>query len=173
MPFSFHVSLPEDQDSIPGAPTRIVIAKSIEADILNHSSNAFTPEDVIVVHCSPQSVFRVRPATRCSSTLTGKSCQQPAYSCAETPIQDTRLQSYARHSHQLVISSPQALGTQPLDFGISTRKRPHILCPVIKAGFCAWNGRQWSESWRLEGTMVTYVFLIALSDEMTRLSTAR
>ncbi|KAF9459295.1 WD-repeat protein [Collybia nuda] len=71
VPFSFHVSLPEDRDTKPGAPTRIVISKSLQDDVLTHPSGAFTPEDVLVVHCSPQSVFRVRPATRCSSTLSG------------------------------------------------------------------------------------------------------
>ena len=74
MPFSFHVTLPEDE-VVPGAPTRIVISKSIEADVLSHPTHAFTQEDVFVVHCSPQSVFRVRPATRCSSTLSGESIQ--------------------------------------------------------------------------------------------------
>jgi ribosome assembly protein 4 len=72
VPFSFHVSLPQDEDRKPGEPTRIVISKSIEADILDHSSHAFTQEDVFVVHCAPQAVFRVRPATRCSSTLSGE-----------------------------------------------------------------------------------------------------
>ncbi|KAF8159918.1 WD40 repeat-like protein [Crassisporium funariophilum] len=71
IPFSFHVALPEDKNAPPGAPTRVVISKSIEADVLNHPTGDFTPEDVIVVYCSPQSVFRVRPATRCSSTLSG------------------------------------------------------------------------------------------------------
>jgi ribosome assembly protein 4 len=70
VPFSFHVSLPEDLMK-PGAPTRIVVSKSLEADVLAHSSGAFSQEDIIVVQCSPQSVFRVRPATRCSSTLSG------------------------------------------------------------------------------------------------------
>ncbi|KAK7044651.1 WD40 repeat-like protein [Favolaschia claudopus] len=75
VPFSFHVQLPEDDVKIPGAPTRIVISKSIEDDILKHplNSRSFTEEDVFVVHCSPQSVFRVRPPTRCSSTLSGHS----------------------------------------------------------------------------------------------------
>ena len=72
VPFSFHVSLPADATS-PGAPTRIVISKSIEADVLSHPTQPFTEEDIFVVHCSPQSVFRVRPATRCSSTLSGES----------------------------------------------------------------------------------------------------
>lgn len=71
VPFSFHVALPEDEIT-PGAPTRIVISQSIEADVLSHPTHAFTEEDVFVVHCSPQSVFRVRPATRCSSTLSGE-----------------------------------------------------------------------------------------------------
>lgn len=71
MPFSFYVTLPEDTKTGQNSPARIVVAKSIEADVLNHPSGLFTPEDIIVIHCSPQSVFRVRPATRCSSTLSG------------------------------------------------------------------------------------------------------
>lgn len=70
VPFAFHVALPTAPVD-PNAPTRIVINNSLQQDILKHPSNAFTPEDVLVVHCSPQSVFRVRPATRCSSTLSG------------------------------------------------------------------------------------------------------
>lgn len=72
VPFSFHVSLPDDETK-PGAPTRLVVSKSLETDVLAHSSGAFSQEDILVVHCSPQSVFRVRPATRCSSTLSGHS----------------------------------------------------------------------------------------------------
>ena len=71
MPFSFHVKLPGDKNVPAGSPTQVVIPKSIEADVLDHPTGDFTTEDVIVVHCSPQSVFRVRPATRCSSTLSG------------------------------------------------------------------------------------------------------
>ncbi len=44
VPFQFHVALPADA----------------------------VTEDILVVHCSPQSVFRVRPATRCSSSLSGR-----------------------------------------------------------------------------------------------------
>jgi ribosome assembly protein 4 len=69
VPFQFHVALPAD--AVTKESSRIVIAKSIEADVLSHSSRAFSPEDILVVHCSPQSVFRVRPATRCSSSLSG------------------------------------------------------------------------------------------------------
>ncbi|KAI0048778.1 ribosome assembly protein [Auriscalpium vulgare] len=68
VPFQFHIALPADAK---GESTRIVIAKSIEADVLAHPSQSFSEEDVFVVHCSPQSIFRVRPATRCSSTLSG------------------------------------------------------------------------------------------------------
>lgn len=71
VPFSFHISLPADAIAA-GAPTRLVISKSIESDVLNHPSDAFTPEDVFIIHCSPQAVFKVRPATRCSSTLPGE-----------------------------------------------------------------------------------------------------
>lgn len=70
VPFSFHIALPPDATT-PGAPTQLVITKSIQEDVLAHPSHAFTPEDVFVVRCSPQAVFKVRPATRCSSTLSG------------------------------------------------------------------------------------------------------
>ncbi|PPQ65191.1 hypothetical protein CVT24_011375 [Panaeolus cyanescens] len=71
VPFAFHVKLPEDKNRPQGAATRIVISKSLQADVLDHPTADITSEDIIVVHCSPQSVFRVRPATRCSSTLSG------------------------------------------------------------------------------------------------------
>ncbi|KAF7299263.1 WD repeat protein [Mycena indigotica] len=71
VPFAFHVLLPESTAS--KDKTRIPIGASIHADILAHPLNSqhFTDEDVFVVHCAPQSVFRVRPPTRCSSTLSG------------------------------------------------------------------------------------------------------
>ncbi|KAF9506811.1 hypothetical protein BS47DRAFT_1378048 [Hydnum rufescens UP504] len=73
VPFQFHVRLPESatDDKHSGAPTRLVVSTSLLQDVLAHPSKAFTPEDVLKVYCSPQSVFRVRPATRCSSTLAG------------------------------------------------------------------------------------------------------
>lgn len=70
MPFQFSIALPQEGTTT-GQPTQIVITKSIQEDVLSHSSQAFTPEDVFIVRCSPQAVFRVRPATRCSSTLSG------------------------------------------------------------------------------------------------------
>jgi len=72
VPFGFHVLLPEDATKL-NAPTRVVISKSIQEDVLNHPSQAFSEENVLVVRCAPQSVFKVRPATRCSSTLSGMS----------------------------------------------------------------------------------------------------
>ncbi|KAF4586596.1 hypothetical protein EYR40_010608 [Pleurotus pulmonarius] len=70
VPFAFHIEL-QGPELKPGGPSRLVISRSIEEDILLNTAHAFTEEDVFVVHCSPQSVFKVRPATRCSSTLSG------------------------------------------------------------------------------------------------------
>ena len=70
VPFAFHVALPEDATK-PDAPSRIVISKSIQDDVLSHPSQAFSEENILIVRCAPQSVFKVRPATRCSSTLSG------------------------------------------------------------------------------------------------------
>ncbi|KIY62036.1 WD40 repeat-like protein [Cylindrobasidium torrendii FP15055 ss-10] len=86
VPFLFHVNLPSVEGASTSAPTRVVISKSIEDDVLNHSSNSFTEEDVITVHCAPQSVFRVRPATRCSSTLGGHT--SPILCAAFSPTGD-------------------------------------------------------------------------------------
>ncbi|KAF8527290.1 WD-repeat protein [Gautieria morchelliformis] len=72
VPFAFHVTLPPSSSDA-NAPTRVMISNSLQQDVLKHPSNAFTQEDIIVVHCSPQAVFKVRPATRCSSTLSGHS----------------------------------------------------------------------------------------------------
>ena len=70
MPFLFHIDASAEAIAS-GAPARLVISNSIDQDVLNHPSQAFSPEDVFVIHCSPQAVFKVRPATRCSSTLSG------------------------------------------------------------------------------------------------------
>ena len=70
VPFLFHIDA-SAQAIASGAPARLVISNSIDQDVLNHPSQAFSPEDVFVIHCSPQAVFKVRPATRCSSTLSG------------------------------------------------------------------------------------------------------
>ncbi|KAL1696741.1 WD40-repeat-containing domain protein [Schizophyllum commune] len=69
-PYAFHIDVPNEENAA-GAPTRVVIAKSIEADILDKPGDIFTTETIFQVRCTPQSVFRVRPASRCSSTLSG------------------------------------------------------------------------------------------------------
>ena len=76
MPFLFHIEASAEAIAT-GAPARLVITNSINQDALNHPSQAFSPEDIFVVKCSPQAVFKVRPATRCSSTLSGASCSLP------------------------------------------------------------------------------------------------
>ncbi|KAG9126945.1 hypothetical protein FRC07_001278 [Ceratobasidium sp. 392] len=68
-PYAFHVNAPSPED--PTATTRILISNSLQSDVLEKSTNTYTSEDIITVYCSPQAVFRVRPATRCSSTLSG------------------------------------------------------------------------------------------------------
>lgn len=85
MPFQFHVRLPESaiDPSNAGAPTRLTVTSTLLKDVLQHSSKAFSPEDVITIHCSPQAVFRVRPASRCSSTLSGHG--QPILCAAFSP----------------------------------------------------------------------------------------
>ncbi|CAE6413580.1 unnamed protein product [Rhizoctonia solani] len=70
-PYAFHVNAPNPSDL--ENTTRILISNSIQADVLDKPTSKFTSEDVITVYCSPQAVFRVRPATRCSSTLSGHS----------------------------------------------------------------------------------------------------
>jgi ribosome assembly protein 4 len=76
VPFAFYIALPSEAVAA-GAPTRLNIARSLDEDVLQHSSQAFSTEDILVVRCSPQAVFRVRPATRCSSTLSGPSSSSP------------------------------------------------------------------------------------------------
>jgi hypothetical protein len=75
VPFAFHVALAtkEGEENTTSAPTRIVVANSLQQDVLLNPKHPATQEDVFVVHCSPQAVFKVRPATRCSSTLSGES----------------------------------------------------------------------------------------------------
>ncbi|KAH8100742.1 WD-repeat protein [Phellopilus nigrolimitatus] len=72
-PFSFYIALPPPKDGPSSAPTRVTISKSIDADVLSNPNYDFTAEDKFTVYCSPQAVFKVRPATRCSSSLSGHS----------------------------------------------------------------------------------------------------
>ncbi|KAG8902537.1 hypothetical protein FRB99_004372 [Tulasnella sp. 403] len=83
VPFAFHVPLPQSDSQKPdkkspsrtptNAPTRLAVTTNIFTDVLKNPLNTYTPEDILTIHCTPQAVFRVRPATRCSSTLTGHS----------------------------------------------------------------------------------------------------
>ncbi|GAA5925921.1 WD40 repeat domain-containing protein [Sporobolomyces koalae] len=77
VPFSFHLQLPSkagtDAEPTNEEGLRLTIAKSIQHDLLNdpkHSSKLST-EDVFVIDCEPEAVFRVREITRCSSSLDG------------------------------------------------------------------------------------------------------
>ena len=157
VPFSFHVALPE-QIAAPGLPTRIVISSSIDADILSHPSDAFTPEDILIVRCTPQSVFRVRPATRCSSSLSGTRIDLSIFSYSPQARQDMLPRYFARLSRPREIYSLRAQATLQQDCGISIRR--HLLIPfrAIMAGFCVSSGRRWSGNLRLVVTMGTYVF---------------
>lgn len=98
----FYVSIPEKDTN---TPTRIVINNSIHDDVLNHPSKSITSEDVITIYCSPQAVFRVRPATRCSSTLTGTLIC--SYSWGYFQSDDTNL----GHSSPILCASFSPTGT--------------------------------------------------------------
>lgn len=77
LPFSFHLTLPENTapstTADPDADPRIAIHNSIHADLLLKHSSLVSTEDIFVVECEPEAVFRVREITRCSSSLDGES----------------------------------------------------------------------------------------------------
>ncbi|PAV19902.1 WD-repeat protein [Pyrrhoderma noxium] len=87
IPYSFHIVLPAPKDGTSSKPTRVVIKKSIDEDILSNPTHDLTAEDKFVVVCTPQAVFRVRPATRCSSSLNGHS--SPILCAAFSPTGDS------------------------------------------------------------------------------------
>ena len=138
--------------------SRIVISKSIEADVLSHSSHAFSPEDILVVNCSPQSVFRVRPATRCSSSLSGRViipfCHLARFHTFLMQVlvihhlQVIHLQYSARRSPQRGISLPRAQEMPMHAYGICSRKRLLTRSPGTKIGFYASSGRLLNVNWR-------------------------
>jgi len=152
VPFQFHVALPAD--AVTKESSRIVISKSIEADVLAHSSHAFSPEDILVVYCSPQSVFRVRPATRCSSSLSGSG--HPFFRLTHSSLtqgrvihdQVIRRQYSAHRSPQRGTSLPRAQETPVHACGICLQKRLRTRCPGTKIGFYASSGRLLNENWR-------------------------
>lgn len=83
VPFSFHLQLPStakpestEEGGKPAAPEeglRLPIARSIHADLLTHPkhANKVSTEDVFMIDCEPEAVFRVREISRCSSSLDG------------------------------------------------------------------------------------------------------
>ena len=163
VPFQFHVALPSD--AVTKDSSRIVISKSIEADVLSHSSHAFSPEDILVVHCSPQSVFRVRPATRCSSSLSGRSIGRSAslpsllarhlfFFYAFLMLHQVIHRQYSAHrSPRRGTSSPRARETPTHACGICLRKRLRTRSPGTEIGFCASSGRLLNENWRRGDTI--------------------
>ncbi|KAI5478686.1 WD repeat protein, Quinonprotein alcohol dehydrogenase-like protein [Pseudohyphozyma bogoriensis] len=76
LPFSFRVALPtpEEEEKTEGAAEekeRIVINNSIHSDLLLKHAAVVSTEDVFVIDCEPEAVFRVREITRCSSSIDG------------------------------------------------------------------------------------------------------
>ncbi|GAA6064392.1 hypothetical protein JCM10212_004231 [Sporobolomyces blumeae] len=81
VPFSFHLSLPSTAGEQPADPStskpeeglRVAISRSIHQDLLTNPKHAqkLSTEDVFVIDCEPEAVFRVREITRCSSSLDG------------------------------------------------------------------------------------------------------
>ncbi|GAA5855651.1 hypothetical protein JCM3766R1_005937 [Sporobolomyces carnicolor] len=85
VPFAFHIQLPSSKTSTTTTTTaaddgktleeglRLTISKSIHQDLLTDPKHAhkLSTEDVFVIDCEPEAVFRVREITRCSSSLDG------------------------------------------------------------------------------------------------------
>ena len=120
MPFLFHIDASAEAIAS-GAPARLVISNSINQDILNHQSQAFSPEDIFVIHCSPQAVFKVRPATRCSSTLSGMSSvlwfyhPLPVLSYRRFVLPSTLSHQSRCHNELLTVGSSPPIGhTSPI-----------------------------------------------------------
>lgn len=78
LPFSFHLRLPKsalpagaEQPAEGEEAPRIAIHNSVHADLLLKHSTLVSTEDVFVIECEPEAVFRVREITRCSSSIDG------------------------------------------------------------------------------------------------------
>lgn len=77
LPYSFHLSLPAStaptaDGTLPQDAPRVSIHNSIHADLLLKHSQLVSTEDVFIVECEPEAVFRVREITRCSSSIDGE-----------------------------------------------------------------------------------------------------
>jgi ribosome assembly protein 4 len=82
LPWSFSLTLknpqrpklPSGQDDAPQDPEeeiRIPIYESLSKDLLINHSNLISSEDILVIDCEPEAIFRVREVRRCSSSLAG------------------------------------------------------------------------------------------------------
>ncbi|KAL8283370.1 hypothetical protein RQP46_005780 [Phenoliferia psychrophenolica] len=75
LPFSFHLNLPaaplKEGETAPEEVPRIAIHNSVHQDLLLKHSSLVSTEDVFIIECEPEAVFRVREITRCSSSLDG------------------------------------------------------------------------------------------------------
>ncbi|GAA5961143.1 hypothetical protein JCM3765_001242 [Sporobolomyces pararoseus] len=74
VPFSFHIQLPStDSTTTPEEGLRLTISKSIQQDLLQDVKlgSKLSTEDVFIIDCEPEAVFKVREITRCSSSLDG------------------------------------------------------------------------------------------------------
>lgn len=76
LPFAFHVELNEStEEKKVKENMRLQITASITEDVLNAAAAkrlGLSAEDTLQVVFEPQAVFRVRPVSRCTSTLTGE-----------------------------------------------------------------------------------------------------
>lgn len=92
LPFSFHLHLPLStaptaDGTLPQDAPQIAIHNSIHQDLLLKHSQLVSTEDVFIIECEPEAVFRVREITRCSSSIEGKSAS-PASASVGTKVRD-------------------------------------------------------------------------------------
>jgi len=69
-------SIPSDQDDAGKSSEeelRIPIYESLSKDLLINHSSLISSEDILVIDCEPEAIFRVREVRRCSSSLAGHS----------------------------------------------------------------------------------------------------
>ncbi|KDE08903.1 hypothetical protein MVLG_00998 [Microbotryum lychnidis-dioicae p1A1 Lamole] len=71
VPFAFHLNLPNTTQEENVEDSRIAITTSLHVDLLTKHATKVSTEDVFVIECEPEAVFRVREITRCSSSLDG------------------------------------------------------------------------------------------------------
>ncbi|SCV71944.1 BQ2448_4638 [Microbotryum intermedium] len=72
VPFAFHLNLPNTTTQEENVEdSRIAITTSLHVDLLTKHATKVSTEDVFVIECEPEAVFRVREITRCSSSLDG------------------------------------------------------------------------------------------------------